>query len=336
MARTQQASLADLQIGEIMCRAHRHHVIIPAFNVPYLPMLKPIVDMLKEHNSFGLIQVARPDVEKFEARSFAAAAEEYAKHADAAHTRLHLDHTPVIDEDGEMVDWESIIREALSLGFDSVMLDGSRLPLEENIRITKAVVDMSSPSVPVEAELGAVLGHESGPVPPYEELFSSGKGFTDIDEAVRFVTETGVDWLSVAIGNIHGAISGAAQHAAKVEARLDIAHLKRISSATRVPLVLHGGSGINLSCVLNAAANGITKINVGTALRHAYEGVMRDTGDLGQASKAVAQTVTQHLTDYGIMQSAGRRIGSNSMTPRPSLQARLSSRGSADHRPPHI
>ena len=61
--------------------------------------------------------------------------------------------------------------------------------------------------VPVEAELGAVLGHEAGPLPPYEELFASGLGFTDPAEAKRFVEETGCDWLSVAIGNIHGAIA---------------------------------------------------------------------------------------------------------------------------------
>ena len=76
--------------------------------------------------------------------------------------------------------------------------------------------------IPVEAELGAVMGHESGPLPPYEELFASGKGFTSPEEAKRFVMETETDWLSVAIGNIHGAISAATRAEKKIEARLAI------------------------------------------------------------------------------------------------------------------
>ncbi|MCD6415298.1 MAG: class II fructose-bisphosphate aldolase [Planctomycetes bacterium] len=72
----------------------------------------------------------------------------------------------------------------------------------------------------MEAELGAVLGHEAGPLPPYDQLFGSGAGFTAPDEARCFVDETGLDWLSVAIGNVHGAISGAARRHKKVAARL--------------------------------------------------------------------------------------------------------------------
>ena len=87
-----------------------------------------------------------------------------------------------------------------------------------------------------EAELGAVMGHEAGPMPPYEELFASGKGFTDVDEARRFVQESGCDWLSVAIGNIHGAISGAAKDAKKVTARLNNDHLRAISAAGAVQI----------------------------------------------------------------------------------------------------
>lgn len=82
------------------------------------------------------------------------------------------------------------------------------------------------------------------PLPPYEELFASGRGFTDPEEAGRFARESGADWLSVAIGNIHGAISVAAKGLKKVEARLDIAHLERIRRTAGIPLVLHGGTGI--------------------------------------------------------------------------------------------
>ena len=81
-------------------------------------------------------------------------------------------------------------------------------------------------------------------MPSYEELYASGKGFTDVDEARRFVQETGCDWLSVAIGNIHGAISGALKDQKKVEARLNLDRLNQLSQVTGIPLVLHGGSGI--------------------------------------------------------------------------------------------
>ena len=70
-------------------------------------------------------------------------------------------------------------------------------------------------ALPCEAELGAVMGHEAGPMPPYEELFASGKGFTDVAEAKRFVQETGCDWLSVAVGSVHGAIAAGRRIRAK-------------------------------------------------------------------------------------------------------------------------
>ena len=214
--------LRERSLKDIMSMAFKAHIIIPAFNIPYLPMVKPVTSALKATASFGLVEVALPDIESFNAQSFRAVQQEYTKHADTAYMRLHQDHVPVIDENRELVDWKSTIKEALDLGFDSVMIDGSRLNLEDNIKATRTVVEMAHPKdIPVEGELGAVLGHEKGPLPPYEELFSSGKGFTDPQEAAEFVDSTGVDWLSVAIGNIHGAISGAAKDRKKPDARLN-------------------------------------------------------------------------------------------------------------------
>jgi ketose-bisphosphate aldolase len=284
---------------EIMRKAQEKGVLIPAFNVPYLEMVEPIAMALKEMQTFGLIEVARPDVEKFSAKSFRCVYEEYGKYADERFMRLHLDHVPVIDEDGKRVEWKRIIEECLKLEFDSVMIDGSRLPLEENIAVTKEVVNMAHPEAPVEAELGAVLGHEKGPLPPYEELFKTGKGFTRIEEAKRFVRETGVDWISVAIGNIHGAISGIAKDQAKIEARLNIEHLKKLKEATGIPLVLHGGSGINKASVLEGIKNGISKINIGTEIRQAYEkGLKEKPGDVGYAREKVSLKIKELIRDY--------------------------------------
>jgi len=297
-------ALRDISLAEIMRRAYQRHLVLPAFNVAYLPMTKPICETLKELRSFGLVEVARPDIERFGAESYEAVAEEFGRHADRAHVRLHQDHVPVLDEEQRPVDWQPLIRKALDLGYDSVMLDGSRLPLDENLAAVREVVRMAHPNVTVEAELGAVLGHEPGPIPPYEELFRTGRGFTDIDEAARFAAESGVDWLSIAVGNIHGAISGAAKDERKVEARLNIPRLRAISARARLPLVLHGGTGIQLGCVLEAISNGIVKINVATAIRQPYEVCLRSGATPADAQQAVAEAVAQQLRDYRIVGSA--------------------------------
>lgn len=264
--------------------AWKNKIVIPAFNIPFLPMVKPIIEAVRDENSFGLIQVARLEWEKFESQSLKAVCEEFQKWNDPKHVRLHLDHVPVIDEDNIVVDYVNIIKEAMSLGYQSLMVDGSRLSLNDNIRATKEVCDITHElGLPCEAELGAVLGHESGPMPPYDEIFKSGKGFTKIEEAVQFVKESGCDWLSVAIGNIHGAISESARGNIKPQARLNIEHLKKLREATEIPLVLHGGSGIKKEYVLDAIKNGIAKINVGTEIRQEYENGLKKGGiELGR------------------------------------------------------
>lgn len=282
-----------------MQRAYERGILIPAFNAAYHEMVKPICETLKRLKTFGMLEVARPDVEKFGIESFRKAAEDYRKYEDPEFVCLHQDHVPVIDEDGLEVDYMALIKEGLDSGYDSVMIDGSRLPLDENIRITREIVALAhAKSVPAEAELGAVLGHESGPLPSYEELFSTGKGFTRPEDAERFVKETGVDWLSVAVGNIHGAITGAAKDHKKVEARLNIEHFIKIKKVTGVPLVLHGGSGIKKEHILEAIKNGLTKLNIGTDIRHAYEKALKPSGSVTKAQEAVAELMEYLIVDY--------------------------------------
>jgi fructose-bisphosphate aldolase class II len=261
---------------------------IPAFNVPYLPMVQPVIQAVVDRDSFALVETARLEWIKFEAQSPRAVMEEFQKWNEPDHVRLHLDHVPVIDEDNLTVDYLAIIRDAIDLGYDSVMVDGSRLDLEANISATRQVVDLAQRAgLPCEAELGAVLGHEAGPLPPYEELFETGQGFTDLAEAKRFVEQTGCDWLSVAIGNIHGAVSGALKDQKKVQARLDLDHLEKLRQATGIPLVLHGGSGVDHNCLLGAIKRGIVKVNVGTEIRQAYEGALRTSDSVAAAQDAV-------------------------------------------------
>jgi ketose-bisphosphate aldolase len=289
--------MADLK--SIVQNASKAKVALPAFNIPYLPMLEPVVQAVVDQNSFALIETARLEWIKFEAGGPDAVAREYFRWQNPAHVRLHLDHVPVIDEDGQRVDYLAIIQQAIGLGYHSVMVDGSRLPLDENIAATRAVVALAHQAgIACEAELGAVLGHEAGPLPPYDELFASGKGFTKVDEAARFVAETGCDWLSVSIGNIHGAVSGVYKDQKKIAARLDLDHLERLFKATAIPLVLHGGSGIQREFVLASFKKGIAKINVGTEIRQAYESTLQTTGKITAAQDAVYERTTWLIGDY--------------------------------------
>jgi fructose-bisphosphate aldolase class II len=287
------------QTARIVESAWKAGLLVPAFNIPYLPMVEPVIRAVVEEDVFALLEVARAEWRKFQSRSMAAVYREFHKYADPAYVHLHLDHIPVIDEDGERVDHLGIIREAIGLGFDSVMVDGSRLALEENIRETRRVVGLAHDAgIPCEAELGAVLGHEEGPLPPYEEIFRSGRGFTDPQEAARFVAESGCDWLSVAFGNIHGRISRAVRDERKVAARLDLRHLEKIREAAGVPLVLHGGSGIQQRYVLEAMKKGIAKMNIGADIRQAYEGSLQEGGEQTDAQEAVYRRTRWLLADY--------------------------------------
>lgn len=297
-------------VKDIMIRARKEKILIPALNVPYPGMIAPMIRAVADEGSFALIEVARVEWEKFGAISIETIYREYEKHADPGHVRLHLDHVPVIDEDHKRVNYRSIISEALDLGYDSVMIDASRLNLAGNIAATREIADMAHPrGVPVEAELGAVLGHEAGPIPPYEELFSTGKGFTDLAEAIQFVKESGVDWLSVAVGSIHGAVSGAAASQKKVTARIHQAHLTAIDNALGIPLVLHGGSGIDLGHVREAVTHGISKMNIGAELRQLWESVLASDGR-DVAGDALYGRVRKILKDdLKVSGSAARLLG---------------------------
>ncbi len=285
-------------------RAWSAGVAILSFNVPYLPMVAPVIRAVVDLDSFAFIETARLEWIKFEAGGPRAVLEEYRRWEKPAHVRLHLDHVPVIDEDNQQVDYRAILQEAIDLGYHSVMVDGSRLPFAENAAATREIVAMAHRAgIPCEAELGSVFGHESGPAVSYEELFSSGKGFTDPDQAWEFVQRTGCDWLSVAIGNIHGPISGALKDAQKTEARLNLEHLERLQEACGVPLVLHGGSGVRREDVRAAIRKGIAKINVGMEIRQVYERAMRETGQVAAAQQQVYERTGWLIQEY--FQTAG-------------------------------
>jgi ketose-bisphosphate aldolase len=261
-----------MKAKEVIKKARKERKCIPAFNIPHLAMIKPIVQAIVDENSIGMIQVARVEWEKMSSKSLEHVADEYQLYKNEKHTLLHLDHIPVVDEDEKKVDYMSYLKRAISCGYQSVMIDGSRLPFDDNLQATREATYLAHESnIPCEGELGAVMGHESKVLPSYEEIFASKLGYTDVDEAIRFTAETKCDWLSIAAGNIHGAVAQAVRNQKKPEARLDVEHISRLYGETNVPLVLHGGSGIKVQYILDGISVGIAKINVGTELRQTFE-----------------------------------------------------------------
>jgi fructose-bisphosphate aldolase class II len=296
--------------NRIMATAKEKRVIIPAFNIPYLPMMSPTVQALVDTGAFGLIEVAYIEWLNFEVKSLEDVYTEYQTCKNARCTRLHLDHIPVISEVGVAVDYVEIISRAIEVGYESVMVDGSKVSLAENIAATRKIVEIAHKAdIAVEGELGSILRLGSGPLPPYEELFASKQGFTDPEEAVKFVQATGVDWLSVSFGNIHGSISSVAKKDNKLAAKLDIEHLAKINRLLGIPLVLHGGSDIPKTYIHQSIQNGIAKINIGFVIRKAYEAVKAIS--ITKAQEAVYDSVIGVIDELEIRGTADVLVPKN-------------------------
>ncbi|MEG0145776.1 MAG: class II fructose-bisphosphate aldolase [Clostridia bacterium] len=285
---------------QIVDKALKTGYVVPAFNIPHLPMLKPIAQAVADENSVAMIQVARLEWEKFEAESLERVAEEYHKYEKPGHTLLHLDHVPVLDEDHKEVDFLSDIRRAIAAGYQSVMVDGSRLSLDDNIVATAQAAQLAhAAGIPIEAELGAVMGHETSQQSiPYEAIFAGKMGFTDVSEATRFVKESGCDWLSVAVGSVHGAIAENMLDKKKPAAKLDVERIGELESALGIPLVLHGGSGIEQAYIARGIKAGIAKINVGTELRQPYEAAIKQGLTVEEARDKVYLRCRELIRDF--------------------------------------
>lgn len=160
---------------------------------------------------------------------------------------VHLDHSRDIEE----------IRYCIEAGYTSVMVDGSNLPFEENIALTREVVKFATPrGVWVEGELGAIPGDED------RSVHAVASELTDPALADEFAERTGVAALAVAVGNVHGIAS--------TRRPLDLDRLAQIGARVQVPLVLHGASGLPSHELLAAIATGVAKVNINTELRQAF------------------------------------------------------------------
>lgn len=163
---------------------------------------------------------------------------------------LHLDHGS---------SYESCV-DAIDSGFTSVMIDASKHSIEENIKITKQVVDYAhAKNVTVEAEVGAIGGEEDG--------VANELAYAKVEDAVKLVQETGIDFLAPALGSVHGIYKG--------EPKLDFERMVKIHELVKLPLVLHGGSGIPDELIKKAISCGICKININTELQIAWSAGVR-------------------------------------------------------------
>jgi len=260
---------------EVLEDARARGYAVGAFNVNNMEILQAIVEAAEEESS-PVIIAASPGAIKYAGLKYLVSMVRTASELTSVPMTLHLDHGG---------DVETAAR-CIRAGFTSVMIDGSHLNFEENVKLVREVVELAHPKgVPVEAELGRLMGLEEIEVEEWEAVL------TDPNAAKEFVDRTGVDSLAVAIGTSHGA------YKFKGEPRLDFERLRKIREKVEIPLVLHGASGVpdyiiekaaRYGAVLPGAKGvpdddirraislGISKINIDTDLRLALMASLRE------------------------------------------------------------
>jgi fructose-bisphosphate aldolase class II len=217
-----------------------------------MELVQAIITAAELENAPVILQASQGAI-KYAGLSYIAALAKAAVAGTSIPVALHLDHG---------TSFEQALR-CITAGFSSVMIDGSRLPFAENVALTKHVVGVAHVlGVSVEAELGKIGGTEDDISVSEAEAF-----FTDPDEAARFVAETGIDSLAVAIGTAHGRYKG--------EPRLDFDRLDQIAARLEIPLVLHGSSGVPPEAIREAVRRGIRKVNIDTDIRESFTNAMR-------------------------------------------------------------
>jgi len=264
-------------LREAIAKAEEGGYALGHFNFSNLETLHGIVQAAKDLNLpvlVGLSEGERDFVGVKEARAL----------VDSLKTELEIpiylgaDHTYTIER----------VKEVIDAGFDIVVVDGSALSYEENVKLTKEAVAYAKASgkeVLVEGELG-YIGTSSKILEELpEDVKVEGDDLTSAEEAEKFVRETGVDLFAPAVGNIHGTL----KHQA--DPRLDLARIKEIRQSAGVPLVLHGGSGTSEEDLKGAIKAGISIIHINTELRVAYK----------QAVKMSLQEYPEEIAPYKIM-----------------------------------
>ncbi len=277
---------------EILTHADKEGYAVGAFNVVNMEMTQAVIAAAEEEKAPVMIQTTEGAL-KYAGIEYLSAMISLAAKKASVPVALHLDHG---------TSFETAMK-CIRNGWTSVMIDGSHFPFEENVAVTKQVVDAAHAcGVSVEAELGRLGGIE-------DNISVSEKDamFTDPKEAHEFVERTGVDSLAIAIGTAHGKYKGVP--------KLDLERLEVIKKDLNMPIVLHGASGVAYEDITKAIARGVNKINIDTDLRVAYTDKVReilsndpDVFDLrkiiGPARENVKAAVIEKLRLFGASQKA--------------------------------
>lgn len=248
-------------LQEVLVKARAEKQAIAAFNVPNLEMIRAAIQAAEEVNTPVILQHAEGHGSLISLEEIGPIMLQYAKRSKVP-VVVHLDHGKSFE----------MIMQAMKLGFTSVMIDASDLPFEENIARTKEIVKIAhSLGVSVEAELGHVftssLGGGEGRAPDDDQIGETDI-YTDPKQAKDFVDATAVDCLAVAFGTVHGVYLK--------EPKLDLDRVKKIYDEVKIPLVMHGGSGVEASDYRTAIEKGIAKINYYTYANQAGAAALRD------------------------------------------------------------
>ena len=237
-------------LNQVLSPAERGRYAVGSFSPRTTAMIQPILRAGQALDSPLIVQISQKELNRYQItpRGFA---EEFFTQTEQERISvpvvLHLDHTKEF----------AVIEEAIAAGFTSVMIDASEKPLEENIAITRQVVEYAHARwVSVEAELGRIGTTDFVETEDDEELY------TKPDEAERFVRETGVDALAVSVGTAHGVYTVR-------QPKIDIPRLRAIRALTPIHLVLHGGSGVPpemMQAAIQLEGGGVSKVNIATDL----------------------------------------------------------------------
>ena len=236
-----------MNMKDLLAVANQHNFAVPAFNIGTGQILKKVLETCEEKKA-PVILAIHPNELEFQGDAFMAGCIQ-AAHEASVPVCIHLDHGADINQ----------IYHAIRVGFTSVMIDASHMPFEENVAICKKVVEIAHPlNISVEGELGTIGTTGNDVEGGTDEII-----FTDPGDAVKFVEETGIDCLAIAIGTAHGIYP----KDFKPELRLDL--LKEIKSKISVPIVLHGGSANPDSEIGQSVKLGVNKINISSDIKDA-------------------------------------------------------------------
>ncbi len=253
--------MALVNMRDMLYHAHDNNYAVGAFDLVSLDFLEAVIDAAERSRASIILSIAEPHFAHYDFELMLPAVEAAAKRASVP-VAIQLDHGSSL---------ESAFK-AIKLGCNGVMLDASDSPLAENIKATRSVVEMSHGcGIPVVGELGYVAGMEGEGA----QQHPGETAFTNPAEAKAYVERTGVDFLAVSIGTVQGRMKG--------RAKLDFQRLKQLNQAVNVPLVIHGGSGLNESQFRKLTALGVVKINYYTALSDVAAEVMRHQSRLNPA-----------------------------------------------------